>query len=1002
MKIIYHNIRVMAMPLLLLVSMLFLIPQYGMSQKNNITISSTVTDANGIPVANAMVRVFNKGKVIHTDKDGLFKLEVNSDAVIYISANGFETQMYELSQSLPEKTITLAALTPFLLPEDQINIPFETIEKNRLTGAVSVVDGDELLSYPDLSMLNSLAGRVAGLYSTQNSSTPGWNSPTLVIRGLGGLGNNRPLILVDGFEREANALLPEEIESVEVLKDVTAKMLYGSKAADGVIVITTKRGKNNSRDANISMEYGIMAPTSDPQWLNAADYATLYNQARANDGLAPLYSDEAIAAYRNGSSPILYPNNDFNGMYLNNHMPMKRVATEFRGGGKSSAYYVNMGYTGTGGLEDIKEPTEYNKFNLRGNLDIDVSSVTSVKMDIAGRMEYRRSANITTQDFFGALSSHRPNEYPVFIPTDSLALLGGSYLHPNNIYGLGNETGYKKQENRNIQFNLGLHFNLNKYIEGLSAGVALSYDNENYYRYANVINFASYQLVPTYTDEEYNLVKLRQENHGSPDKLSEKDKSYNHRVGSTWNIDYSRTFNGSHDLNANLVLQQYQTQRYNQIQYDKFANYGLRINYAYKNKYVAELNTSLMGSSHFTGSNQFGLFPALGLAWIMSNEGFLADNANINYLKLKASGGVMGSDKGLGYFLYEDQYSQNGSVSFGPTNKNNRRVYQLDKYGNPNLTWEKRREFNVGIESILFNNTLSVELNYFNILDYDIITSPWANHPSYIGTNLYSVNNAEVINNGFEGDIIYYKNMGDFKLSAGVNFVYSKSEIKKSFELPYPAELQYLSGIGQAGDRIYGYVHNGFVTDSDIAAGYTSTLGTVKAGDIKYTDLNNDGVIDPKDQQAIGNWFPRLNMGMHINLQYKGFGLYALGVFQNGFDVMKNNRYFWNYGERKYSAEAISSDYVPLTTTNGNNNFTGSDYWLEDAGYFKLKNVELSYLLPDKLLPKLYMKKAKVFVRGTNLLTISQFDNLDAENIDAGINDFPLMKAITGGISVTF
>ena len=992
------------MPLLLLTIMLLLNPLTTWGQDNGITISSTISDKEGHPVANAIVRIFNKAKVVNTNSAGQFELNVQADDIIHISAMGFEPLTYELSQGLPEQTIILTAVTPLFLPNDKVQLPFAEMEKNKVVGAVSVVDGDDLLSYPDLSMLNTLAGRVAGLYSTQKSSTPGWNAPTLSIRGLGGIGNNKPLIIVDGFERDANALLPEEIETVEVLKDVTAKMLYGSRAADGVIVITTKRGKLNSRDASISMEYGIMAPTSDPKWLDAATYATLYNRARTNDGLTPIYSQDAINAYRNGTSPVLYPNNDFSNMFLNDYMPMQRIATQFRGGGNNAAYYVNVGYTGTGGLEDIKEPTEYNKFNIRGNLDIDVTSITSVKMDIAGRMEYRRSTNTTSQDFFGALSSHRPNEYPIHIPTDSLNLLGGNFLHNNNIYGLGNQYGYKKQENRNIQFNLGLDFNLNKYVEGLTASVLLSYDNENFYRYANSVNFASYEAVPTYTEGEYTLVKLRQERYASADKLSsgDNDKYYFHRVGTTWRLNYSKNINDAHAITGNLVLQQYQTQRFDQIQYEKFANYGLRLNYAYKNKYIAELNTSVMGSSHFIDDNRFGLFPSLGLGWVVSNEDFLSNSPMVNYLKIKASGGVMGSDKGLSYYLYEDRYAQNGSVNFGPENKTSQRVYQLNKYGNPDLTWEKRREFNAGIEALLFNHSLSVELNYFNVFDYDMIITPSSIHPSYKGGNLYAINNGEVVNNGFEGDIIYFTELGDLKLSAGANFVYSKSEIKKNTELPYPAGLAHMSSIGQALDATFGYISNGYLTDADIAAGYTSTLGAVQAGDIKYLDINNDGVIDPKDRKAIGNSFPRLNMGLHINLEYKGFALYALGVFQNGFDVMKNNRYFWNYGERKYSDIAMQSDYPRLTTSDGTNNFTESDYWLEDAGYFKLKNVELSYSLPDKVLPKLYMKKARVFVRGTNLFTISQFDDLDPENIDAGITDYPLMKAITGGISVTF
>ncbi|TLX75799.1 SusC/RagA family TonB-linked outer membrane protein [Labilibacter sediminis] len=1001
MKIKYHKIKTLALLLFWVGIMMFACTMNSIAQSTTIKISSKIVDEEGNPLKNATIRIFNKQKVVHSNEEGAFEIKAETNNIIYISAQGFNSHKIDLNNEPINETISLVSALPYLTPEDQIQLPFAKLEKKRTIGAVSVVDGEDLLSYPDLSLLNALSGRVAGLYSLQKSSTPGWNAPTLSVRGISGSGINKPLILVDGLERDANSLLPEEIESIEVLKDISAKMLYGSRASDGVIVVTTKRGKNNTRDARVNVEYGIMMPTSDPQWLDAADYATMYNKARVNDGLSPLYSDEAINAYKNGTDPILYPNNDYHSMFLNNQMPIKRASTEFQGGGKSSAYYVNFGYTGTGGFEDIQEPTEYNKFNVRGNLDIQVTDITSVKMDVAGRMEYRRSANMTTQDFFGALSSHRPNEYPIFIPTDSTTLLGSSFMYAKNIYGMGNETSYKKQEDRNIQFNLGLDFNLNKYVDGLSASIYLSYDNESMYRYGLKDDYGTYAVLPADNENGYQLIQQKID---VPDQTKQTKiaDSYNHRVGTISQINYSKLINDKHDIVASLVLQQHQEQILNQIQYDKFANYGLRINYMYNNKYIAELNTSLMGSSRFAKGNRFGLFPAIGLGWLLSEEDFLKESSLINYLKIKASGGVMGSDKGIGYYLYEDRYAQDKKVTFGEKNAYDHRVYQLHKYGNPDLTWEKSREINIGVEAILFNKSLSAEFNYFNILDYDLISAPSELHPSYIGSNLYNTNNGEIANRGFEGDIIYHNNSGAVKFSAGVNFVYSKSEIIKNTELNYPDDLNHMSKIGDSNDGIYGYVSDGLLTDADIANGYLSTLGEVKAGDIKYVDINKDGIIDNRDRKNIGNDFPSLSMGLHIDVKYKGFALYALGTLNSGFDVMKKNKYYWAHSSRKYSSEVMNSDYPRLSTTNSTNNFSESTYWLEDASFFKLKNVELSYTLPAQILSSLRMKNAKLFVRGTNLLTLSKFDDLDPENIDAGIDDYPLMKAVTGGISVTF
>ncbi len=991
------------------------IPKTILAQEVQIVISSRVVDESDNGISGALV---STGKdAVFTDEDGSFSIETNVNSALLISAPGFrEFNLYVGEDYAKGSTIVLKRDIAFTQEDEAVHVPFGKVNKQQAIGAISEVKGEELLRYPDLSLLNALAGRVSGLYSLQKSSTPGWNAPSMVVRGLSGTGNNAPLIYVDGIERSANELLPEEIESVQVLKDISAKILYGSRAADGVILVTTKRGLPRRKLISVDTEFGVMLPTSDPEWLDATAYATLYNEARANDGLPAYYSQAEIDAYRTGSDYVMYPNNDFHKQFLNSNMPMSRAVAQFQGGSKKSAYYVNLGYTGTGGYENIAEPTSYNKMNIRSNLDVKLTSVTKLRLDIAGRMEFRRSANMTTMDFFKALSTHRPNEYPIMFSDGSepeLIYLGGSYEHPNNIYGMGNLTKYKKQLDRNIQFNIGFDFDFNKYINGVTASASFSYDNLSMYRHGIVEQPETYKVLSAIDNGDgtvdYEKVKLQLEKlkYGNTQKLAD---DYIQKIGFIGQVNYNRTFAEKHALKANFVWLINSSQYLGNVQRDKQLNYGLRVNYAFSSKYIAELDLSYMGSSHFAPGKQFGLFPALGLGWVVSEERWLENVEAIDFLKLKVTGGEMGYDKGAGYYLYEDRWKTGRTVSFSDRNKTKVRTTNFIKLGNPDLTWEKAREINIGVESILFNRKLSVEANYFNEDRYDIMTTLGTQYPEYFGANLPTENYGEVKNSGFDGDFIFHKYKGTFTFNIGVNFVYSKSEVIKANELMYPSELDYMSTINQSSDVFTGYVADGLLTDADLIT-YRSTLGAVMAGDVKYKDLNNDGVIDNRDRTVIGNDFPTFTSGIHFDLKYKGFELYALGVVYTGFDTMKSNLYFWVNGAGKYSgvvndrwtpATSATASYPRLTTTSGSNNFVNSTYWMEDADFFKLKNVELSYSLSDRLLASTFMNRVRFYIRGTNLLSISKFDKLDPENIDAGINDYPLMKSITGGISINF
>jgi len=1005
--------------LITMLSVLVSISAYSIQTKQKegtfVSVKKQVVNKFGNPIVGAIVKC---GKTVtYTDNNGNFTISAKMEDFLKIYAKGYFDYVDKVENVVKKEQIVMIKHFAFKQEFQDDSHIFSNLSKKLSVGNDAEISGDVLTKYPDMAIMNGLAGRLSGLYATQASSTPGWNHPSLVVQGLSGFGNNSPLILVDGIERSANELLPEEIESVKVLKDVTSKLFYGSRAVNGVILVTTKRGKANRKGIIVNGEYGRMLPTTSPvEWLDAAEYATLYNQARANDGMSPYYSQQDIDAYSNGTDPVLYPNNDLNNLFLNKSMPINRFVTQFFGGGKMSRYYVNMGYTATGGYENIKEPSDYKKFNVRGNLDVIFSPVTSMKIDIAARVESRRSANITTMDFFGALSSHRPNEYPISFVNSSdpdIILYGGSPLHKNNIYVMGNKTGYGVKQDRNIQMNLGFDFNLNSYIKGLNASFYGSYDDASYYKPGVNEDRATYYVTGSTVgdggkiDYVTQILKLDNLKYGSTSNLG---SGYNHRIGFIGQVEYNRAFAEKHVIDARLFSLVSSFWDVGSKQNDNQVNNGLGLLYIYDGKYIGEFNLAYMGSARVAKDNRFKFFPAAGFGWIMSEEDFLKDISYVDFLKLKTTVGLMGYDGGMSIYDADERWETSGSMGFGLNGNIYTTAVALIHLANPNLNWETSREFNFGLESILLDRHLSVDLSYFNHYRKDIPLVVGALTPDYVGAAPPKTNYGEMKNQGFDGAIVYSKNKGKFTFDIGLNFVYSKSEMLKMNQINYPDNISYLSYIGQPNDAIFGYVADGLLTISDLDS-YRTTLGAVKEGDIKYKDLNGDGIIDTKDREMIGKSFPTLSTGIYTSLKYKGFELYVLGVYNCGNDIIKNNNYYQISASGKYSkiardywtpATAGTATYPRLSTTNSTNNFVQSTFWMEKGNFFRLKNVEFTYTLPRKILAPTFVNNLKVYIRGTNLLAISNFDDVDPENINSGINNYPLMKCITGGIYLKF
>lgn len=986
-----------------------------------LTVKAKLTDEAGEPVAHATITADEGAVTTYSSADGSFVLKTPVGSIMLIEANGYEDMVVQLGDQVTAGEYVLLKAPLFSSSRDHVSLPMGiNISKRSTTGSVSGIQGKKLESYSDLAFSNALQGRLAGLTVSSNPGSPGNNGASFFVRGLSRGSADGALVIVDGIERPINDLIPEEIEKIEVLKDPSSKLLYGPRAANGIISVTTKRGKANTRVIKVNAEYGTMMPTRLPEYLNAYEYATLYNEARGNDGLAPRYSAADLAGYQisAGENDQRYPDADYYDYFLNDAAPFTRANLEFSGGDELTQYALVVGYTGTKGLETIS-PSMNDRFNVRGNIDLEITPSLSAFVGLAGIIHATNSSDINSGAFFSGLSSHRPNEYPFIIDSEELATaseevgvsfvppLGGSLLRPDNLYGRLMYGGSQQGQDFTGQGNFGLDLKLDKIATGLAAKAYFSFDNYQSFSRGiseDPITYGQrwFQTVDARDTVAYYALRKR--------SIQANQTRRGHRIarsmGWVGNLNYNASF-ADHGISANVSYFYYRNEASGQIQDVENTNLSARAAYSFRNKYYIEGSLAYMGSNRFAPEQRHLLSPAGGVAWILSEENFLKDNGLIDFLKVKGNFGIIGYDRATDFYLFENRWYHNGNVQFDEQNKNSIPRSSLELLGNPDLTWEKSRELNVGIEALAFNQRLEFGVDYFDQLRYDIILRPGTHYTALHGTLFPYTNYGETSNKGVDGFIRWHQAMGDFQLAIGGNFVYSKNEVLKTNEVLYPEE--YLWQSGRSSDALFAFVADGLFTDqAQVDSHPFQTLGPYGVGDIRYQDLNADDLIDSRDKQMIGNTFPRTTLGVDLNLRYKGFGLFALFTSELGVDRMLNNRYYWNNGEDKYSvmtrdrwhaANNPDGTYPRLTTFNGVNNFTGSTFWMEDGSFVRLKNVEVSYTL-DKL--GAVAKRCKFFVRGTNLLVVSGIKDLDPEVPNGGLTDYPVLRTMTGGVSFAF
>lgn len=888
--------------------------------------------------------------------------------------------------------------------------------KDQVTVSAASVSGAELRKTHTTSLSNTLIGRLPGLAIMNNGGEPGFDDPDVFIRGRHTTGNNGQLVLVDGIQINSLSYLSvDEIESVTVLKDAAALALFGAKAANGALLVTTRRG-SKSKKVNIGFNarYGFQAPTVMPKLAGSYDYARLHNEARQNDGLAPLYSQQDLDGYRAGTDPYLYPNVNWYDEVLRKSSPLHDYSLTFDGGGETARYFVMLGYMNNQGLyagTDGKNNAniQFQRINFRANVDLNITKSLTVQAGLGGNLQDRKFPPIGTADMWRNMVTYAPNLYPVRTPDGKIT---GSANYPNNPVGYLLEKGYQSRHDRNIQSTVRVTQKLDVITPGLEIFGAMMFDNEFNGRYDKLRNYAYYEPIRTTGPDGLPQVNFMERGLNTDLTVTTGNDYENNRIIFNGGLNYNRRFN-QHGLAAMVMFQRDKYTVLNNQSAFAMENLAGRISYDYQQKYLAEFSFSYSGLENYPPGRRFGFFPALSAGWLLHKEDFLKNSRAISYLKLRASAGLVGNDRGASRFAYNQYWGEQSSQGyyFGTGTSFSPAFVQLGM-ANPNITWEKGLIYNFGADAAFLQNKLSLTLDVFRENRYDILVNMGNVIPGLAGIPTAAMENrGKVLNYGTEVAATWKDKAGSVNYFVGGQFSFARNKVTEAYDVP--RKEAYASRQNQPVAQYFGLEALGFFkNESDIASSPTQTFSNVRPGDIKYKDQNGDGIIDINDEVPLGRHsYPEINFSFNAGVEYKGFNLelffqgmanrtiymegYLFQPFANGANITD-----W-YMENRWTPERHAVATAPRLTTEPNpNNYRASDFWFRSGSFLRLRNVELGYTFPKHMLRKLHMQNLRIFVSGLNLLSWDNLDaNIDPETLSIG---YPVLKTYTTGLSVNF
>lgn len=1044
------------------------------TQNHKITVSGTVLDKTTndplIGVSVVVKGVANAGTI--TDMDGKFTLKLPyAEAPLVFSYLGYQPQEI-VPGAKKELTVLLQEDTKAL--QEVVVVGYTKQRKETMIGSVATITTKDLTQSPTANINNALAGRLPGLIVNQYAGgEPGVDQSELFIRGKATYGNQSAIVIVDGIERDMSYLAPDEIETFTILKDASATAAYGIRGANGVIVITTKRGKAAEKaTVNLKASIGINQPIGFPEYLGSADYATLYNEARLNDAKMTgadisslnLFSQQAIDNFRRAkgdNSDGLGYDWDYYDFAFKPGL-QEDVSLSIRGGTDKVRYYVLANYFSQGGnykysnAGEYDSQTKFTRYNFRSNIDININRYLSTRLDLGARITDRNAPGTTAGRLMTICATQPPylpilveeNAHPQneeYIQQNPRGMLYGDNIYRYNLLGELSRTGYLNEKNTYLNGSFAMNLDMEFLTKGLKAEVMFSYDasegrwinrkldtyKDGYREYPKYATFMPIEGSDAYMAGGHYTGAYKTGNKYDIDQTIGNGFSHNASDGRTYiqaRLDYNRLFSNRHEVTAMLLANRGNRTVNNELAYHSQGITG-RFAYYYNQKYLMEFNFGYNGSENFAPSKRYGFFPAGSIGWVVSEEEFMKKASWIDFLKVRASYGLVGSDNVSSRFPYLAFYGGGSGYDFGNNFGTNVGGTSEGNLANANLTWEKARKLNVGIDFTTLNQRLALTIDAFYEYRFDIITDMNSDgimgYPDIVGKDAALQNLGEVSNRGVDIELSWNDKIGkDFRYYIRPNLTFSRNRLE------YKAEVaRKNSWRKETGKRLYEnfvYVFDHFVADQEEAdrlnkIGY-QPWGQLIPGDVVYKDLDRNGVIDDEDRTAMGNpRSPELMFGIPFGFQYKNFDFSVLlqgatksSILLNGaavfdfpqFEQDKIGRVKKMHLDRWTPETAATAKYPALHYGTHDNNKNGnSSLFLYDASYLRLKNVEIGYNVSPKLLRKFHVQQARIYVQGLNLLT---FDKLGDVDIDPetksgdGASWYPIQKVFNFGIDITF
>lgn len=919
------------------------------------------------------------------------------------------------------------------LPIDTTNVKvvnelFNVRDAKLTTSSVSSISGKTISNNTVSSLGNILYGKIPGLFVQQTSGEPGSDAPTFLIRGKHTFsGDNSPLILVDGFPRDINTLTVDEVESISVLKDAAATAMYGMDGANGIILVTTKRGKAGKTSVKFNADFGLSSPVSLPSFHNSYDYVRFHRMAEENDGKTVFtYSDEDLIAYRDKVDNMLYPDVDWVNEAIRKVTPSQKYSVNITGGNQVAKFFVNLGYSNNKGIyKEIGDKTynannNFDRINFRSNVDIKLLQNLTVTVDLAGRLENNTSPYNSSNAIWQNLYTYHPNAAPVYAAP---GVWGGTNTYRNNPLAYINDMGYRSTHKRLLQANMRFNYDLSSWVRGLSVGVSAAFDNyyavdrgySKEFAVQEVLGYDeasnSYILSEVYGKNTplaaFGPTNEQEQRFVAYEAYANYERSWeNHNIKAKLlgRLDSQDTYLSSSDLSSSP---------------DRRAFLSGMISYDYAHRYLVDFGVSYGGGENFMRGKRFGWYPSVSGAWIISSEDFMDNVDFIDFLKLRSSFGLVGNQNvGGTLFGYRSLYvNASGSWGSGTNNGAYGGGPMEGALGNPNLTWEKALKTDVGMEMTLFKD-LDLMFNYFYEYRTDILCSGSAMLPSFYGATFGYINYGKVGAQGLEMSALYHKKYNNGGFQIGVNATHQTNKVLRMKESVKNYDYLYSQGL-PIGQR-FGLICDGFYSVDDIAnRDVTQSYGTVIPGSLKYVDVNGDKIINSDDRVPLGKYtdIPEWELGFNIGAEYKGFYFDANFQARIGRDIdlrasapyitspLYYDRNVASWIKQPWTEEVANDpnlvgtiDFPSLSIENNTNNFQTSSFFIQNGDFLRLRSLEFGYNLPKSWIKKAHIQAANIYLRGMNLFTLDRLEGLDPEVLEG----YPVMRTYNVGINLTF